>query len=139
MPISAYIQTVAFMVLACLTLFVSAGTLAFATYWVYLAIFAVGFVTTFLLLDPDLARERMRPAGKRPPLALWGFTGVLFAHWIVAGLDHGRFHWSDTVPTWLNGSGSLPWPRVTRSACGRCASTGFFLRWSAFKAIAAKW
>jgi protein-S-isoprenylcysteine O-methyltransferase Ste14 len=25
----------------------------------------------------------------------------MFAHWIIAGLDHGRFHWSDTVPGWL--------------------------------------
>jgi hypothetical protein len=26
---------------------------------------------------------------------------VLFVHWIVAGLDRGRFHWSDSVPPWL--------------------------------------
>jgi protein-S-isoprenylcysteine O-methyltransferase Ste14 len=24
-------------------------------------------------------------------------------HWIVAGLDRGRFHWSDDVPNWLQG------------------------------------
>ena len=24
-------------------------------------------------------------------------------HWIVAGLDRGRFHWSDDVPGWLQG------------------------------------
>jgi hypothetical protein len=24
-------------------------------------------------------------------------------HWIVAGLDRGRFHWSDHVPGWLQG------------------------------------
>ena len=101
MPLSAYIQTVAFFALAVAALFASAGTLAFATYWIYLAIFAGVFFASFLLLDPDLARERMRPGGKRAPLGLWLFTGVLFAHWIVAGLDHGRFHWSDTVPLWL--------------------------------------
>ncbi|HTV35064.1 MAG TPA: isoprenylcysteine carboxylmethyltransferase family protein [Xanthobacteraceae bacterium] len=101
MPLSAYVQSVIFFVLATAALFGSAGTLGLATYWVYLAIFAACFVASFLLLDPDLARERMRPGGKRPPLALWLFTGVLFAHWIIAGLDHGRFHWSDTVPTWL--------------------------------------
>ena len=28
---------------------------------------------------------------------------VLFMHWIVAGLDRGRFHWSDDVPGWLQG------------------------------------
>jgi len=25
----------------------------------------------------------------------------MFLHWIVAGLDRGRFHWSDNVPAWL--------------------------------------
>jgi protein-S-isoprenylcysteine O-methyltransferase Ste14 len=101
MPLSAYIQSVVFFVLAIAALFGSAGTLTLVTYWVYVATFAAVFVASFLLLDPDLARERMRPGGKRPPIGLQIFTGVLFAHWIVAGLDHGRFHWSDTVPPWL--------------------------------------
>jgi len=82
-------------------LFASAGTVAILTYWIYLAIFAAVFVASFLWLDPDLARERMRPGGKKPPLALRLFSGVLFMHWVIAGLDHGRFHWSDSVPTWL--------------------------------------
>ena len=101
MPISAYLQSIGFFALAIAALFVSAGTAAIPTYWAYLAIFAAVFVASFLLLDPDLARERMRPGGQKPPLGLRIFTGVMFAHWIIAGLDHGRFHWSDTVPGWL--------------------------------------
>jgi protein-S-isoprenylcysteine O-methyltransferase Ste14 len=101
MPLSAYVQSIVFFVLAIAALFGSAGTFTLATYWVYVATFAAVFVASFLLLDPDLARERMRPGGKRPPIGLQIFTGVLFAHWIIAGLDHGRFHWSDTVPPWL--------------------------------------
>jgi protein-S-isoprenylcysteine O-methyltransferase Ste14 len=101
MPAAAYIQSVVFFVLAAVALIASAGTAVFPTYWAYLAIFAAVFVASFLLLDPDLARERMRPGGKSQPLGLKVFSAVLFAHWIVAGLDHGRFHWSDTVPTWL--------------------------------------
>jgi protein-S-isoprenylcysteine O-methyltransferase Ste14 len=101
MPVSAYLQSIGFFVLALIALFTSAGTTALVTYWVYLAIFGAVFVASFLLLDPDLARERMRPGGKRPPLALQLFSGILVAHWIIAGLDHGRFHWSDTVPGWL--------------------------------------
>ncbi len=101
MPASAYIQSVAFFVLAAVALFASAGTVAILTYWIYLAIFAAVFVASFRWLDPDLARERMRPGGKKPPLALRLFSGVLFVHWVIAGLDHGRFHWSDSVPTWL--------------------------------------
>ncbi len=101
MPASVYIQSVAFFVLAAAALFAAAGTVAILTYWIYLAIFAAVFVASFLWLDPDLARERMRPGGKKPPLALRLFSGVLFLHGVIAGLDHGRFHWSDSVPIWL--------------------------------------
>lgn len=101
MPASAYVQTVVFFAITAAALFASAGTIAIATYWAYLGIYAAVFVASFVLLDPDLARERMRPGGKRPPLALQLFTGAMVAHWIIAGLDHGRFHWSDTVPVWL--------------------------------------
>jgi protein-S-isoprenylcysteine O-methyltransferase Ste14 len=101
MPTAAYVQSVVFFILAAVALFASAGTVALTTYWAYLGIFAAVFVASFLLLDPDLARERMRPGGNSQPLGLKVFSGVLFAHWIVAGLDHGRFHWSDTVPAWL--------------------------------------
>ena len=101
MPVSVYIQSAVFFLLAAAALFASAGTFAIAVFWVYLAILAAILVASFLLLDPDLARERMRPGGKKPPLALRLFSGVMVLHWIVAGLDRGRFHWSDTVPLWL--------------------------------------
>ena len=48
-----------------------------------------------------------RPGGTRPPLGLRLFTIVLFVHWIVAGLDRGRFHWSDSVPAWLQALGLI--------------------------------
>jgi protein-S-isoprenylcysteine O-methyltransferase Ste14 len=101
MPVAAYVQSVVFFILAAIALFASAGTVALPTYWVYLGIFGIVFVASFLMLDPDLARERMRPGGQRPPIGLQVFSAVLFTHWIIAGLDHGRFHWSDTIPPWL--------------------------------------
>jgi protein-S-isoprenylcysteine O-methyltransferase Ste14 len=64
-------------------------------------------VASFLWLDPDLARERMRPGGQKPPVALNLFSGVLVIHWIVAGLDRGRFHWTDSVPDWLQAAGLI--------------------------------
>lgn len=101
MPISAYFQAAGLIVLAAVSLFASAGTAAIAGFWVYLAIFAAVIVAAFIFLDPGLLRERMRPAGRRPPLGLRLSTLVLVADWIVAGLDRGRFHWSDSVPPWL--------------------------------------
>jgi protein-S-isoprenylcysteine O-methyltransferase Ste14 len=101
MPISAYVQSAVFMVLAVAALFGGAGTFAIPAFWIYLAILAAIFVASLVALDPDLARERMRPGGQKPPMALRLFAFVLVAHWLIAGLDRGRFHWSDNVPPWL--------------------------------------
>src|SRR5258708_856725 len=105
MPVSAYIQSALFVVLNAIALFAAAGTVEIAGFWVYVAIFAAVMVASFAFLDPELLRERMRPGGQRPPLALRLFTAILVLHWIVAGLDRGRFHWSDTVPAWLRAAG----------------------------------
>lgn len=107
MPVAAYVQSALFIPLAALALFASAGTLAIPEFWVYLATLIAIIVVSFLWIDPDLARERMRPGGKKPPTALWLVSGILFAHWIVAGLDRGRYHWSDTVPIWLQAAGLI--------------------------------
>jgi protein-S-isoprenylcysteine O-methyltransferase Ste14 len=32
---------------------------------------------------------------------------AVFVHWIAAGLDRGRFHWSDNVPAWLQAVGLI--------------------------------
>jgi protein-S-isoprenylcysteine O-methyltransferase Ste14 len=107
MPATAYVQAAIFFILAAAALFASAGTFAILGFWLYLAIFAAVFVASFFWLDPDLARERMRPGGRKPPLGLHLFSGILFMHWIVAGLDRGRFHWSDSVPPWLQAVGLI--------------------------------
>jgi hypothetical protein len=103
MPVSAYVQSAIFLVLAVVALFASAGTVAIVGFWLYLVILAAIIVVPLLALDPGLLRERMRPGGQPPPLGLRLFTIVMFLHWIVAGLDRGRFHWSDSVPLWVQG------------------------------------
>jgi protein-S-isoprenylcysteine O-methyltransferase Ste14 len=101
MPLSAYIQSVPFVLAA------SAGTVAFVGFWIYLAILAAVMAASFAFLDPGLLRERMRPGGQRPPLALRLLTPFILAHLIIAGLDRGRFHWSDSIPAWLRAAGLL--------------------------------
>jgi protein-S-isoprenylcysteine O-methyltransferase Ste14 len=105
MPKSAYVQSAVFLAVAAAALFGSAGSIAVAAFWAYLAILAAVIVLSFAMLDPDLLRERWRPGGRRPPLGLRLFTFVLVLHWVVAGLDRGHFHWSDTVPVWLQAAG----------------------------------
>jgi protein-S-isoprenylcysteine O-methyltransferase Ste14 len=90
MPVSAYVQSAIFLILAAVSLFAAAGTIAILGFWLYLAILAAIIVASLLALDPGLLRERMRPGGQRPPLGLRLFTIVMFLHWIVAGLDRGR-------------------------------------------------
>jgi protein-S-isoprenylcysteine O-methyltransferase Ste14 len=101
MPIAAYVQSGLFLVLAAAALFGGAGNLAIPGFWVYWIILAAIMVASLVGLDPDLARERMRPGGQKPPIALRLFAIVLVVHWLIAGVDRGRFHWSDTVPLWL--------------------------------------
>src|SRR5215469_1887883 len=103
MPFSAYLKAGLFVVAAAAALFLAAGTVAIPAFWAYLAIFTIVMIVSFTALDPDLLRERLRPGGKKPPLSLRVFSLVLFVHCIVAGLDRGRFHWSDHVPGWLQG------------------------------------
>lgn len=105
MPVLAYVESAAFFAAAVIALFASAGTFAIPAFWAYLVIFAAVFVASFIWVDPDLARERMRPGGKKPPTALRLFSAVLLGHWVIAGLDRGRFHWSDNVPVWLQALG----------------------------------
>ena len=47
----------------------------------------------------------MRPGGRPTPLGLRLLNVVLLAHWIIAGLDRGRLHWTDSVPLWLQAVG----------------------------------
>lgn len=88
-------------------LFGSAGRLDLPMVWAYLCLFC-GFLLAFGIItsrrDPDLLEERRRykPGTKTWDRILLAIYGVLFfVTWIVAGLDAGRFHWSDTVPLGL--------------------------------------
>jgi protein-S-isoprenylcysteine O-methyltransferase Ste14 len=101
MPISAHLRTALFLIGAGILLFASAGTLRIAAFWVYLAILTAIVIVSFVMLDPELLHERMRPGGKPLPFGVMLATLVFSLHWVVAGLDVGRFHWSDSVPRLL--------------------------------------
>ncbi|HZP77066.1 MAG TPA: isoprenylcysteine carboxylmethyltransferase family protein [Pseudolabrys sp.] len=107
MPISAFVQTGIFLLLTAVVLFASAGTLAIPLYWVYFAVIVAFSVLMLATLPADLIQERMRPGGQKVPARLQLVSLLLFAHWVLAGLDRGRFHWSDSVPLWLRVVGLL--------------------------------
>ena len=85
-------------------LFGSAGRWDIPFFWACIGLWAAFAVVAALTVDRDLMQERLRPgAGGRDNLRLLrGMALLIFvSHWIIAGLDVGRFHWSDTVPTSL--------------------------------------
>ncbi len=55
-------------------------------------------VIGLLVIDPDLVQERMRSGGRPLPARYWLLGLLPVAHWVMAGFDRGRLHWSDTVP-----------------------------------------
>jgi protein-S-isoprenylcysteine O-methyltransferase Ste14 len=105
MPFSATIQSLLFLVVAAAALFVAAGTVTIVGFWIYLGIFTTFALGSLAIIEPELLRERQRPGGKSGPLGPHLFAFILLLHLIVAGLDRGRFHWSDGVPVWLQAAG----------------------------------
>jgi len=82
-------------------LFIPAGRLDLPLYWLYLAILLIVSALALLLVDPALMAERMRPAGRPLDRRYWLIGLVPLAHMIIAGLDRGRWHLSDSVPAGL--------------------------------------
>ena len=105
MSISAQARTALFLVGAGVLLFGSAGTFLIPAFWLYLAILTAVFIVSFVMLDPELLHERMRPGGNPLPFGVMLATLVFSLHWVVAGFDRGRFHLSDTVPLPLQAVG----------------------------------
>jgi protein-S-isoprenylcysteine O-methyltransferase Ste14 len=80
-------------------LFRSAGRWDLPMFWAYLGVWAaVGLVGSFSM-DPDLIEERMLPGpGGRDYGRMVLFLPLFLGQLVVAGLDVGRYHWSDGVP-----------------------------------------
>ncbi len=97
-----------------LSLFLSAGTLAWPAGWAFLGLlfgFTVAMSLWLLRFNPDLLIEQMTGIGK-PDQKAWdkvflASTAVAFFAWLaVMGLDAVRFRWSQ-VPPWLQGLGAF--------------------------------
>ena len=92
-------------------LFGVAGRWDLPWFWLTLATFAATHLITALVInhhDPELVRERMKPGPGVPgwDRAIMTLSGVLaLVNFVVVPLDVGRFHWSDTVPDWLQAIG----------------------------------
>ena len=116
-------------------LFGAAGTFAVPMFWAYLVLFGVLCLTAsavVYLLSPDLVKERVRPGeGEQDRVTVRALNLLMFAQLLLAGLDVGRLHWSETVPLPLQilgligfamGMGLTTWAMlVNRFSRARCA------------------
>jgi protein-S-isoprenylcysteine O-methyltransferase Ste14 len=80
-------------------LFGCAGRFDLPFFWAWIAVLLAVWIVAAGCMDPDLMKERMRPGAGGIDRRL-RFVAMPFgiAHLAIAGLDVGRFHWSDTVP-----------------------------------------
>jgi protein-S-isoprenylcysteine O-methyltransferase Ste14 len=90
---------VAFVTLIGATLFGCAGRTDLPLFWSYLGIWAAAALVGPFVLDQGLIRERLRP-GRGGKDSLIGVVAapLWLGSYVVAGLDVGRYHWSDAVP-----------------------------------------
>ena len=80
-------------------LFGSAGRWDLPFAWACIGIYAAFVVLILFKIDPTLRQERLNPApGGQDRCGRWAMLPFILGCWIGAGLDVGRFHWSDTVP-----------------------------------------
>jgi protein-S-isoprenylcysteine O-methyltransferase Ste14 len=93
------VRVVVLMTLVGALLFGCAGRWDLPMFWAYLGVWTAACLAGVFAADPTLFKERLRPGpGGKDYLTLIVFTPVWLGQHVVAGLDVGRFHWSDGVP-----------------------------------------
>jgi protein-S-isoprenylcysteine O-methyltransferase Ste14 len=80
-------------------LFIAAGSTRIPSLRNYVAVLSALLLFTMVAVDPELARERARPAGRDIDPGSRTASGFLFLVTVIfAALDVGRLHQSDSVP-----------------------------------------
>jgi protein-S-isoprenylcysteine O-methyltransferase Ste14 len=93
-------------------IFASAGRWDLPWVWAVLAVLAVFYLALLALADQGMVRERVAPGPGNEDRLTSPLGGILLiAHWILAGLDVGRFQWS-----------LVPWPLQAAGLAGYVAA-----------------
>lgn len=83
-------------------IFGAAGRWDLPMIWVYMGLLIAVFSLSMIGADKDLMQERRKPGpGGQDHALRWLAIAVMLAHFAAAGMDLGRFHWSDNIPLWL--------------------------------------
>ena len=93
------VGSLAFVAVLGVLLFACAGRADLPWFWAYLAMWAASAVIGPLVVDPTLIKERLQPGpGGQDYLTAALFLVVGAGQHVIAAVDVGRFHWTDTVP-----------------------------------------
>jgi protein-S-isoprenylcysteine O-methyltransferase Ste14 len=96
------ISTTVFAVL----MFGLAGRIDLPWYWAYIGVAGACSLVLTAGIDSDLGKERRRPGPGGVDRGVRFVIGPLYiGHMLLAALDAGRFHWSDSVPAPLRALG----------------------------------
>ena len=95
-------------------IFASAGRWDLPFVWAILGLLAAFYLALAAFADPGMMRERLAPGpGSRDRLTRFLGAGTLVGHWVLAGLDVGRFQWS-----------RVPWQVQLAGVVGYAAALG---------------
>ena len=76
-------------------IFASAGRCDLPFVWAILGALAAFYLALAVFADPGMMRERLAPGpGSQDRLTRILGAGMLVGHWVLAGLDVGRWQWS---------------------------------------------
>jgi protein-S-isoprenylcysteine O-methyltransferase Ste14 len=88
-------------------IFTSAGRWDLPFVWAILCMLGVFYLALGAFADPGMMRERLAPGpGNQDQLTRSLGGAALLGHWVLVGLDAGRFHW-DGVPWEVQVAGSV--------------------------------
>jgi protein-S-isoprenylcysteine O-methyltransferase Ste14 len=88
--------------------FLSAGRLDLWRIWVWMGIFLTSGIVCRCVIDRGLYYERLCPDGPdKDRFTRWTFLPIWIAQLVIVGLDLGRFHFSDTIPTSVSVVGAV--------------------------------
>jgi protein-S-isoprenylcysteine O-methyltransferase Ste14 len=95
-------------------IFASAGRWDLPFVWLIIGILVAFYIGLAAFADPGMMRERLKPGpGSKDELTRYLGGVMLVGHWVLVGLDVGRFQWS-----------LIPWQAQTAGLIGYLAALG---------------
>lgn len=105
LKVRATIRVISGVLLMLAVLFLSAGRWNYWYGWIYLLLWIYLELFTWLIVPPELLRERIKPG---PGTKKWDyaflpcFLALTYMIPLIAALDGGRHHWTGDFPVWVN-------------------------------------